>query len=120
MSSNIMIVIDPTQGTSARLLDRPATLAELQEAVGGWIELVPWWHTWHAEGDEPCQVFCNEEGRLRKLPLNEAATALWQAELLTEMEAKHLREINAREAALIQAEFLCGPVVVLTGKARTR
>ena len=40
------------------------TLAELQGFVGGYIELVPCRGT----------VYCNEEGRLRGLPINEKAT----------------------------------------------
>jgi hypothetical protein len=50
----------------------------LQEAVGGFIEIVPFWDQWTHEGNTvPCIVYCNEEGKIRKLPVNEEATKQW-------------------------------------------
>jgi hypothetical protein len=44
---------------------RKVTLDELQKAVGGWIEAVP---------GTRARAYCNEEGRLRGLPLNQVAS----------------------------------------------
>lgn len=49
-------------------------LEDLRSAVGGSIETVPYWTT--HEG-KPCVAFCNEEGKLRELPLNGMATIQW-------------------------------------------
>lgn len=53
---------------------RAPSLKELQNGVGGYIELVPMFKTFEGE---PCFVFCNEEGKLNDLPFNEAATVAW-------------------------------------------
>jgi len=50
------------------------SLEGLREAVGGPIEAVPYWHSFNGAR---CVAFCNEEGKLNKLPLNVKATALW-------------------------------------------
>ncbi len=44
---------------------KPASLKQLQEAVGGYIEMVP---------DSNHRAYCNEEGLLRNLPPNEMAS----------------------------------------------
>ena len=49
-------------------------LDEMQKAVGGYIELVPYFD--HFEG-EPCEVYCNEEGKIHGLPFNDEATSSW-------------------------------------------
>ena len=50
--------------------DEP-TLKEAQEFVGGWVEGIPF-----PNGD---YLIVNEEGKLKGLPLNPEATALWRA-----------------------------------------
>lgn len=59
-------------GTTEHLGDgeRPLTLEELQEAVGGYIELVPLDHQGFT------QMVVNEEGLIRGLPVNAIATRL--------------------------------------------
>jgi hypothetical protein len=69
-------------------------LKQLHEAVGGYIESVPYWQEWQAE---PCVVFCNEEGKLMKLPINEVATVHWRVALLP-------HEID---------DVLCGNVIII-------
>jgi hypothetical protein len=46
----------------------------LQNAVGGYIEIVPLFYTYNSHR---CVAFCNEEGKLKGLPYNPVATALW-------------------------------------------
>lgn len=55
-------------GTREELEDREPTLEELQEVVGGYIEIV----RSYQDLDEVLVV--NEEGRLKGLPINELAS----------------------------------------------
>ena len=80
-----------TQVTTYRDGSDPPTLAQLQEAVGGYIELV------HC-GDK--QMVCNEDGKVHGLPINPEATQL------------ALREGGSR-----RDDCICGSVVVLEGSA---
>ena len=50
-------------------------LEMLQRAVGGFIQMVP--HFTQYDG-HPCEAYVNEEGRLKNMPLNAKATALWE------------------------------------------
>jgi len=60
---------------SIRYVTAPLALEELQAAVGGYIETVPYFDKY---GPHDCVAFCNEEGKLNNLPLNEQATQAWQ------------------------------------------
>ena len=72
---NRMVVLK-TDGTVevTDKLDTVPPLDVLQKGVGGYIETVPFFNKY--EGKQ-CKAFCNEEGKLHNLPLNEHATALW-------------------------------------------
>lgn len=74
------------------------TLEDMQEAVGGLIEIVPLWDSYN---DQPARIFCNEEGKLKRLPFNSTATALW---------LEHLEKNN-----LPAFDMLLGDVLVITG-----
>lgn len=69
-------------------------LEKLQRAVGGYIETVERWTEY--EGHRAV-VFCNEDGKLDGLPVNELATRLWH------------------EAYPDAGDTLVGDVVVATG-----
>lgn len=115
--TNHMIVIVPGRAEVTEM-DRPATLQELQERVGGYIEHVPYWFEYEGE---PCQAWCNEEGRIQGMPVNTAATRLWHSELARQLEKRHPSAIAIElliHIELIHAETLHGPVVILTGAAR--
>ncbi len=64
--------------------DAPVTLDWLQhpQAINGYIEIVPYFNIWvddvSGKGKE-CVVFCDEEGKLKGLPVNAKATAYWAA-----------------------------------------
>jgi hypothetical protein len=61
-----------TDGTREELEDRPPTLEEMQEVVGGYIEVV-------ASAQDPDEILIvNEEGRLKDLPVNELASLVAQ------------------------------------------
>jgi hypothetical protein len=55
----------------------PPGLEALQKAVGGYIEKVPCFDTFEKK---TCIALCNEEGKLKQLPVNEEATFLWHAQ----------------------------------------
>jgi len=68
-------------------------LPALQGIVGGYIEIVPFFSTWHGER---CVVFCNEHGKLNGLPMNVRATAFWLQQYPT-------------------SDYLVGDVAIVTG-----
>ena len=74
----------------------PMTLKEMQDAVGGTIQLV------YDDGD--MQIICNEEGKLIDLPENEKATDIW------------LDKLDAQGNGTI--DYLAGDVLILRDKAR--
>lgn len=80
----------------------PPSLETLQEIVGGYIEAVPYFNSY---GGEPCVAFCNEEGKLDGLPVNEVATAAWG-------------EVLAKHGGLF--DLLVGDIVIVTGDAARR
>lgn len=59
--------------------DRAPTLEQLKKGIGGgYLELVPWFKTVPWQGViMDCVAFCDEEGKLKELPVNQLATALW-------------------------------------------
>ena len=80
--------------TVAQQPTRP-TLEQLQAAVGGYVELIPYFDNHQGQG---CKAYGDEEGKLKGKPLNPEATRLW-AEAV-------------RPHAL--ADHLVGPVVIVT------
>lgn len=50
-------------------------LDALQKAVGGYIEIVPGITKY--DGEEAV-AFCNEEGKINRLPMNQKATRAWR------------------------------------------
>ncbi len=77
----------------------PATLEILQKAVCGYLELVTGFHTIDRRS---CAVFCNEDGKLKNLPINIRATELWDQAL----DGRSIR---------LPHDVLVGDVVVVTG-----
>lgn len=69
MKSATLIKTDGTQVAVAPGHGDKFTLEELQDFVGGYIEL--------AYKDEDMLIICNEEGKLHGLPINVVATTLW-------------------------------------------
>lgn len=56
---------------SEEKVTKKLTLEYMQEIVGGWIQVVSF-----PNGD---QLVCNEEGKLKGLPVNKKATELWKS-----------------------------------------
>jgi hypothetical protein len=106
-----MLTIPVVGAPSVTELDHCPTLDVLKEAIGGgYIEAVPGFESIRigARGKrERCVAFCDEEGKLKGMPLNEIATTMW---------------IRARAPTWGQhglphfpPDVLCGPVVVVYG-----
>lgn len=89
------MIILMTDGTVEKLepLVRVPTLEVMQQAVGGYIETVPFFNQY--EGQDAV-AFCNEEGKLEGLPVNATATELWHKQYPAD-------------------DVLVGNVIVLTG-----
>ncbi len=100
-----LIVYEPDSPTPKVLRYDEAIIADdLQDAVGGWLEVVPYFDTLSIDGDrKPCRAFCNEEGKLRRLDLNVTATQLWRDALTFQGLAGAVDDV------------LVGPVVIVFG-----
>jgi len=78
MKSILTIPCDPTKEVRVREAAKEPPLQELQDLVDGYIEIVP---QWSRHFGQRCIAYCNEEGKLRGLPMNHRATAFWWAAL---------------------------------------
>ena len=79
--------------------DRELSLKEMQDIVGGYIEV--------AYDDGKTQIICNEEGKMRGLPINETATEIWHDKL---------SKFNSNPN-YIPLDYLVGTVLILRDKA---
>jgi Domain of unknown function (DUF3846) len=86
-------------------------LQQLQEAVGGYIELVPGFTSIDVNGETvACLAFCNEHGKINNLPVNYRATKLWD---------QALRRDSGRGLSLPAggiADYLVGSIVIVHGE----
>ena|SRR5882672_2051760 len=83
-------------------LTDPKCLRFLQSEVDGFVEVVPHFnHVVHEGVRQPCVVFCNENGKLERLPYNGRATVLWEDAL------------PPPHTLLNPVDFLVGTIVVL-------
>jgi hypothetical protein len=92
------------------IVNGPPPLDKLKWAIdGGPLELVPLFNTYsHDDRIVKCTVFCDEEGKNKKLPINHDATILWDAALL---RAGHPGLILGDN----MADVLVGPIAVVFG-----
>lgn len=76
-----IITIKPHSGSGqlATPVAGPPTLQLLKAAIGGgYLEAVPGFDTIEHAGElHRCVAFCDEEGKLNSLPINNWATMLW-------------------------------------------
>lgn len=91
MITQILIKVD---GTTTVTQGKPS-LEDLQAAVGGYIERVPFYDN---HNGQKAIAFCNEEGKLKGKPINSVMTALWQGSCRTR-------------------DVLVGDIIVLVGPA---
>ncbi len=76
---------------------------------GGYIQVVPEWS--QLPDGRKCVAFCDEDGKMKGLPLNNAATALWRAELLRKHGGERFKTVDP------DSTLLRGPVLCVTGDA---
>lgn len=70
-----MTTIKPDGTITVMNYDHELSLDVLQKAVDGLIVVIPFFTEY--EGQE-CVAFCNDEGKIHELPINELATKLWK------------------------------------------
>jgi hypothetical protein len=73
------IVIDPDGSKTVRKYRGTIPLGDLRAGVGdGLIEHVPYFDSFKWRGKRTrCVAFCNEEGKLHGMLINEVATRIW-------------------------------------------
>ena len=109
MMQGTMLVYDATGALNdpPRVVefDRVPTLDELRAAVGGgYIEVVPFFTSIIVQGKPVhCVAFCDEDGKLKKIPVNRRATLLWD---------QALRRDHGRA---LDDDHLVGPIIILFG-----
>ena len=85
-------------------LDEGNEFDELQKAVGGYIESIPYFELFNGI---PCEAYCNEEGKLDGLPVNHAATSLW------EEQVPGARDLFAGDRLILTGDYLVGDVAIV-------
>jgi len=95
MRGTMMIFRPGAAAPEHQTLTAPPDLKMLHKVIGGWLEQVP---LWYKLDGRPCAALCDEDGKRKQLPVNEAATKLWR-----------------REQAMPVDDVLVGTVVVFTG-----
>ena len=87
---------------------RVPTLAELRNAIGGDLEIVPGFKTIiYGDVVMDCVALCNEHGKLAGLPINLRATMEWEI-ALHRIGGGLLKNDQV-------TDYLVGPVIVLFG-----
>jgi|GEM_PF-2584588 len=120
MIGSAMIIHADDRGPEVMPCPKPPTLAFMQKAVGGYLELVPYFNTMQldAEGTVAvCRVFCNEDGKGQGLPVNRVATRMWH-DALTRLEdgdgnQLYPRGLRGPDGAI--SDMLVGSVLILIG-----
>jgi hypothetical protein len=103
MKGVLTIIPVGNAAVSSKELAAAPHLEDLRGLVGGDIELVPFFTKFERE---PCVAFCNETDKLKGLPINHRATALWHAAALWHAQG---------EPRFIGRDVLVGPIVIVTG-----
>lgn len=71
-----MICTIPLVGEpSYRACNEPPSLEEMQEIVGGYLQIVPRFTKYNGE---LCVCYCDEEGSLKNMATNDYATRKWR------------------------------------------
>jgi hypothetical protein len=100
-----LIVVGTDGSLTVTELTAPPDYETINEAVGGYIEIVPGFNRF---GNCECVAFCNEEGKLERMNeegklesmfLNIIAQALWE------------RSVGFK----INDDYLVGPVAIIVG-----
>ena len=88
-----------SQPKTTYIKDKTPTLEELQEMVGGYIQVV-------RSADTEKQIIIDEEGKLKGKPINKDATELYVGEAQDDTSAEW------------DYDIIVGDVVILSGEAK--
>jgi hypothetical protein len=113
-SHGTIVQLNPDGSRNETAIEGPPTLDKLKDAIGGgYIELVPLFNSFpHGDQVVSCIAFCDEDGKLKHMPLNKPATALWDAAL---RRAGHPGLITPDGKV---ADMLVGTIAVVFGDKR--
>jgi hypothetical protein len=106
-----IVTIDWSGKRATSEIDGPPALDQLKAAIGGgYLELVPAFSSIERDGHiVECVALCDEESKLKQMPINHVATTLW-----------HIALKRAGYPGLLRpngqiADVLAGPVVIVFG-----
>ena len=99
------MVIIPVSGPETRTEHtEPVDSQALHDAVGGFIELVPYFEEYETpDGAVFCIAFCNENGKQERLQYNDRANRMWTRIMVT------------KYGRAPYPDYLVGNVVILFG-----
>jgi Domain of unknown function (DUF3846) len=72
--TSVRIFNNGDDATKVIVFDKDPGLAKLQETVGGYIEVVPYFKDWDGKH---CVAICDEEAKIKGKPINLDATHIW-------------------------------------------
>jgi hypothetical protein len=106
----VQIKIDGTRWVT-EVTGKPK-LEDLKAAIGGgFLELVPFFDTYeHGDKIVKCIAYCDEHGKMNKLPINKEATILWERAL-----SRTGRSLLSPEGQIL--DILVGPICIVFGDA---
>lgn len=105
-----MLVIPVSGKPVATEYRMPVDLPALQKAVGGYLEVVPYFNEiFHGGQWRRCVAFADEDGKRKQLPYNGVAHICWDEALRRRPRAK------GQPPPTSAPDYLVGPVVVLFG-----
>jgi hypothetical protein len=83
MKGTIITIKPGSGGQLATPVEDKPTLPVLKAAIGGgYLELIPRFTSIEHQGELcNCVAFCDEDGKMKDLPVNERATILWHQAL---------------------------------------
>ena len=103
MKGTIIAMMTDGKTTATEVTGKP-DIEILQWIVGGYIEVVPYLEQCIYNGKvRKCVAFCNEEGKVHDLPVNERATRLLHAQ--------------QRRAGMQPHDVLVGDIAIVFGDA---
>ena len=107
MKGTVLIYKPGTTIPEVKEIEGPPTLDVLKDAIGGGhLESVPYFHSiQHGRQRHRCAAFCDEDGKVKGLPMNMLATQLWD---------QSMRRSHGCSAS---PDFLVGQIAVVFGDA---
>jgi len=101
--------VDATAPEIVAFVDAAPTLDDLQKAVEGDIQTVPEFDHIRINGERhTAWAICNEDGKVKEMPVNKLATLLWE-------QIAANKGLKLRDAKGDFLDVLVGPVAVLYG-----